>query len=185
MSTKIAHAIRDRILDFAAPFAGRLSHGNTTRHLLWIFITKYRVELNLGHVCVRDIGDMASGALRRRSFRGGLLVWQWMMPIGEESPAVRFCEALAVFYGHVDAVVSTVKVPASGGFLAGAVWERWVKNPGHFFYDDRSFWKVACFKICINVFLLDIYVMIFGEVRLGTTSGLVAVELPIIEALGS
>ena len=29
-STKIAHAIRDRILDFAAPFAGRLSHANTT-----------------------------------------------------------------------------------------------------------------------------------------------------------
>ena len=29
-STKIAHAIRDRMLDFAAPFAGRLSHGTTT-----------------------------------------------------------------------------------------------------------------------------------------------------------
>jgi hypothetical protein len=108
-----------------------------------------------------------------------------MMPIGEETPAVCLCEALAVFYGHVDAVVSTVKIPASGGFLTRAVWELWVKNPGQFFYDDRSFWKIACFQICINVFLLDIDVMIFGEVRLGTTSGLVTVELPIIEALGS
>ena len=128
---------------------------------------------------------MASGALGHRPFRGGLLVWQWMMPIGEETPAVRLFEALAVFYGHVDAVVRTVKIPASGRFLTRAVWERWVKNPGQFFYYDRSFWKLACFQICINVFLLDIYVMIFGEVRLGTTSGLVAVELPIIEALGS
>ena len=128
---------------------------------------------------------MASGALGHRPFRGGLLVWQWMMPIGEETPAVRLFEALAVFYGHVDAVVRTVKIPASGRFLTRAVWERWVKNPGQFFYYDRSFWKLACFQICINVFLLDIYVMKFGEVRLGTTSGLVAVELPIIEALGS
>ncbi len=59
---------------------------------------------------------MASGALGRRSFRGGLLVWQWMMSVGEEAPAVRLCEALAVFYGHIDAVVHTVKIPASGGF---------------------------------------------------------------------
>ena len=128
---------------------------------------------------------MASGALGRRPFRGGLVVWQWMMPKGEETPAVRFCEALAVFYGHVDAVVHTVEIAASGWFLTRAVWELWVKNTGQFFYDDRSFRKVASFEICINVFLLNIYVMIFGEVRLGTTSGLVAVELPIIEALGS
>src|SRR5438045_4614571 len=125
---------------------------------------------------------MTSGALRRRPFRGGLIVWQWMMPKGEETPAVRLCEALAILYGHVNAVVRTVKIPASGGFLTRAVWELWVKNPSQFFYDDRSFRKVACFQICIDVFLLDIYVMIFGEIRLGTASGLLAVELPIIEA---
>src|SRR3954471_17394619 len=128
---------------------------------------------------------MASGTLGHWPFRGGLVVWQWMMPKGEEAPAIRLCEPLAVFYGHVDAVVHAVEVPASGRFLARAIWELWVKNAGQFFYDHRSFWKVPCFQICIDVFLFDIYVMIFGEIRLGATSGLFAVELSIVEALGS
>src|SRR5437763_13695786 len=105
---------------------------------------------------------MASGALGDRPFRGGLLVRQWMMPISEKTPAVRLFEALAVFYGHVDAVVRTVEITASGRFLTRAVWERWVKNPGQFFYYDRSFWGLACFQVCRTVVVLDIYVRIFA-----------------------
>src|SRR5579864_2365059 len=109
-----------------------------------------------------------------------------MMSKGEETPAVSLCEALAVFYGHVDAVVRAVEISTSGWFLTRAVWKSRVKNPGQFFYDDRSFWKLARLQIGINVFLLDVYVMIFGEVRPGTVrSGRVAVVLSIIEALGS
>src|SRR3954465_1894289 len=159
-STKIAHAIRDRILDFAAPFAGRLSHANTTLGtLLWVFVPKHWIELNIGHVGVRDIGDMAAGTLGGRPFRGGFLVWQWMMPIGKEPPAVRVFEALAVFYGHVDAVVRTIEIRASGGVLTRPVWKSRVKNPGQFFYHDRSFREIACLQVCIDVFLFDIYVM--------------------------
>jgi hypothetical protein len=184
-STRIAHAIVIAFSISLLPSLGAQPREYKSRHLLWIFVPKHRVELSIGHVCVRDIGDMASGTLGRRPFRGGFLVWQWMMPIGKETPAVRVCEALAVFYGHVDAVVRTIEIPASGGFLTGPVWKSRVKNPDQFFYDDRSFRKIACLQIYIDVFLFDIYVMIFGEVRLGTASGLVAVELSIIEGLGS
>src|SRR5580700_5164546 len=108
-----------------------------------------------------------------------------MMAEGEEAPAIGIGKALTVFHRHVDAVVCAVEIPASGWFLTRAVWKSRVKNPGQFFYDDRSFRKLACLQISINVFLLDVYVMIFGEVRPGTASGLVAVVLSIIDALGS
>src|SRR5712664_878447 len=109
-----------------------------------------------------------------------------MMPKSEEAPVVSLCKTLTVFYRHVDAVVRAIEVPASRRFLTRAVWERRVKNPGQFFYNDRSFWKLACLQIGINVFLLDVHVMVFGEVRLGTVrSAHVAVVLSIIEALGS
>src|SRR6266436_8433794 len=109
-----------------------------------------------------------------------------MMAEGEEAPAIRLGKALTVFHSHVDAVVLAVKVPASGRFLTRAGWKSRVKNPGQFFYDDRSFWKLTCLQIGINVFLLDVYVMIFGEVRLGTVRSVcVAVVLSIIETLGS
>jgi len=89
-----------------------------------------------------------------------------MMPKSKEAPAVGLCKALTVFYCQVDAVVLAIEIPTSGWFLTRAVWESRVKNPGQFFYDDSSFWKLARLQIRINVFLLNIDVMIFGEVRL-------------------
>src|SRR5258705_7241974 len=109
-----------------------------------------------------------------------------MMPESVVTPAVGLGILLTVFYRKVDAVELTIEIPASRWFLARAVWKSRIEDASQFFYYDRSLWKVACLQIRINVFLLDVDVMIFGEVRLGAVrSGRVAVVLSIIEALGS
>src|SRR4029077_18619151 len=129
---------------------------------------------------------MAARTFGHRFFRGARSIRQWMMPEGEKSPAVGLSEALAVFHRHVDAVVLAVEISTSGWFLTRTVWKSRIKNPGQFLYDDCSFWKLACLQIGIDVFLLDVHVMIFGEVRLGTVRSVrVAVVLSIVEALGS
>src|SRR3954465_2738182 len=107
-----------------------------------------------------------------------------MMSKSEETPVVGVCKALAVFDRHVDTVVRAIEIAASRGFVAGAVWKRRVKNPGQFLYDYRSFRKIACLQVDIDVFLLDVHVMIFGKIRLGTVlSRRIAVVLSIVEAL--
>ena len=128
---------------------------------------------------------MASRTFGRGRFRGGLFYWPSMMPEIEKSPVVSVGKALTVFYCDVHAVVLTVEIPASGGFRPRAVWKSRFKDPGQLFDDDRSLGKGPGRQIGIDIFLFDVYVMKFGEVRLGTASGLVAVELSIIEALGS
>src|SRR6266436_4729260 len=89
-----------------------------------------------------------------------------MMTKGEEAPAVGLSKALTVFHCHVDAVILAVEKPASGRFLARDVWKRRIKNPRQLFYDDGSFGKLAGLQIRINVFLLDVYVVIFGKASL-------------------
>src|ERR1700754_832885 len=101
-------------------------------------------------------------------------------------PAVGIGILLTVFYRQVDTVVLAIEVSTSGSFVARAVGKGRIEDPSQFFYDDRSFWKIACLQIRIDVFLLDVHMMIFGEVGLGAVlSGRVAVVLPIVEALGS
>src|SRR5580704_10782814 len=106
---------------------------------------------------------MAARTFGHRFFRGARSIRQWMMTESEKSPAVGLSKALAVFHRHVDAVVLAVEISTSGWFLTRAVWKSRIKNPGQFFYDDCSFWKLACLQIGIDVFLLDVNVMIFGE----------------------
>src|ERR1700739_2967943 len=126
------------------------------------------------------MGDVASGTFGHGFLSCRLVIRHRMMPKSEEAPAVCLCKALTVFHRHVDAVVRAVEIPASRRFLTRAVGKSRVKNPGQFFYDDRSFWKLACLQIGINVFLLDVYVMLFGEVRPCTVrSGRVAVVLSV------
>src|SRR5580692_8396392 len=96
-----------------------------------------------------------------------------MVPKSEEAPVIRLGEPLAVLHCHVDAVVSAVEITSTGWLLSGAVRKSRVKNPGQLFYDDRSFWKLACLQIGVDVFLFNVYVVILGEVR-----------LPIVEAVG-
>src|SRR4029450_12145760 len=108
------------------------------------------------------------------------------MPKRKKAPVVGFGEALTVFDRYIDPVETAGEIPTPGGFCARAVWKSGVKNPVEFFYNDRSLWKVACFQIGINVFLLYVHVMVFGEVRPGTVCSLrVAVVLSIVETLGS
>src|SRR5215469_4690060 len=103
---------------------------------------------------------MASCTFRRRLFCCRLVIRQGMMAEREETPAIGLGKALTVFYGQVDAVVRAVEESAPGWFLAGAVWESRIKDPREFFYDDRSFRKLTCLQIHINVFLLDVDVMV-------------------------
>src|ERR1700751_1344806 len=91
--------------------------------LLWVFVTKYRIELNPCYVGVCDIGEMASRTFGHRLFRGGLIVGQWVMPEGEEAPAVGLSKTLAVFHRFVDAVELAVEISPSGWFGARAVWK--------------------------------------------------------------
>src|ERR1700720_3062001 len=89
-----------------------------------------------------------------------------MMPEGEEAPAVGLSKALAVFDSRVDAVVGAVEEPASRWFCTRAVRESRTQKAIQFFDDNGSFWKRTRLQVRINVFLLDVDVMIFREARL-------------------
>src|ERR1700752_4028189 len=106
---------------------------------------------------------MASRTLSHRRFRGGLLIWQWMMPESEEAPAVGLRKTLAVFHRYVDAVELTIEKSPSGWFGARAVWKSRIQNPSQFFYDDCSLGKGARLEVGIHIFSLDVHVVIFGE----------------------
>src|SRR5262249_2730675 len=118
------------------------------------------------HVRLRDVGDVASGARRCGSFRGGLLVGSRMMPVGEVAPAVRLREALAVLDGEIDAVQLAVEEAAARGLLAGAIGERWIQDPRQLLDDDRSFRKGASLQIRVDILLLDVDVVELGKVGL-------------------
>src|ERR1700720_3061139 len=88
-----------------------------------------------------------------------------MMPEGEEAPAVGLSKALAVFDSRVDAVVGAVEEPASRWFCTRAVRESRTQKASQFFDDNRSFGKRTRLQVRIDVFRLDVDVMIFGETR--------------------
>src|ERR1700747_2639847 len=92
--------------------------------LLRVFVTQERIELNPRHVGLGDVRDMAPGTFGNRRLRGGLGIRQWVMAEGEEAPAIRIREPLAVFDSRVDAVVGAVEEPTSRWFCTGAVRER-------------------------------------------------------------
>src|SRR5262245_19976334 len=106
---------------------------------------------------------MASPAFVHRRFRSGLCIWQWMMAKGEEPPAVGTGKPLTVFHRNVDPVVLAIEKATSGWFLARAVRENRIKDPGQLFDKYCSFRKRARRQIRINIFLLDVHVMIFRE----------------------
>src|SRR6201998_4182930 len=109
---------------------------------------------------------MAASTFGNRLFRGGLVGGQRVMPKSEEAPAVCFGKPLTVFDGQVDTVVLAIEIPPSGWFGARAVWKGRIKNSSQFFYNDCSFGKGACPQKRIDIFLFDVYMMIFGEARL-------------------
>src|SRR5262245_49252124 len=82
------------------------------------FVAKQRIELNPGHIGLRDVGDVAAAALADRCLGRRLLIRPGMVAEREEPPAVRLREPLAVLHRHVDAVELPVEEPASGWFLA-------------------------------------------------------------------
>src|SRR4051812_15614074 len=109
---------------------------------------------------------MAARTFGRGRFRGGRRIRQGMMPECEEAPSIGLRKALTVFYCYVDAVVLAVEIPASGRFRPRPVWKSRIKDPGQFFDDDRSFWKLAGLEIRIDVLLFYVHVMIFRKIRL-------------------
>ena len=56
------------------------------------------IELNPRHIGFGDKRGVAASTFGHRFFRGGLIVGQWMMPEGEEAPAVRLSKTLGVFH---------------------------------------------------------------------------------------
>src|SRR5262245_16980010 len=93
-------------------------------------VAKQRIELNPGHIGLRDVGDVASAALADRRFRRRLLVRHWVMAKGEKSPSVGLGKSLAVLHRHVDPVELAVEEPASGWFFARSVRKRRIEHAG-------------------------------------------------------
>src|SRR5262249_16488487 len=109
---------------------------------------------------------MASRAFVHRRFCGGLRIWQWMMAEVEEAPAVGIGKPLTVFHRYVEPVVFAIEIATSRWFLARAVRESRIKNASQLLDEHSSFRKRARRQIGINIFLLDVDVMIFREARL-------------------
>jgi hypothetical protein len=109
---------------------------------------------------------VTEGALVCWGFRSRLRIWQRMMPKSEKAPAIGFGEPLTVLDGYIEAVVLTVKKPTSRRFLTRAIWKRRIKNSSEFFYNHRAFGKRTRLQVCIDVFFLDVHMMVFGEIRL-------------------
>src|SRR5262245_66536849 len=86
-------------------------------HLITGRVAKQRIELNPGHIGLRDVGDVAPAALTDRRLRRRLLVRQWMVTEREEPPPIGFRESLAVLHRHVDPVERAVEEPAPRRFL--------------------------------------------------------------------
>src|SRR6185295_5480693 len=102
-------------------------------------------------------GDVTSTALADRRLRRRVRVRQWMVAEGEEPPAVRLRESLAVFHRHVDPVELAIEEPAPGRFLAGAVRKRRAEHAGQLFDDDSSLRQDSGSQIRVDVLLLDVH----------------------------
>src|SRR2546427_6469593 len=108
---------------------------------------------------------MASRTFGHRRLRGRFGIRQWMMAESEEAPPICLRESLAVFDSRVDAVVGAVEEPASRWFCTRAVRESRTQKAIQFFDNDGSFWKRTRLQVRIDVFRLDVDVMIFRESR--------------------
>src|SRR5262249_13027280 len=112
-----------------------------------------------------DVGHVAPAALADRRLRRCLLVRPRMMAEGEESPAIRFREPLAVLHRHVDAVELAVEEAASGWFLAGTVWKSWIAETSQRLHADGSFTNASGLSVRVAVLPLDLDVVILGNSR--------------------
>src|SRR5262245_27051717 len=115
-------------------------------------VAKQWIELNPGHIGLRDVGDVASAALSDGRLRRRRGVRQRMVAEREEPPAVGLGESLAVLHGHVDPVELAVEEPASGWFLTRTVWKDWIEHARQLFHDDRSLGELSGFQIRVDVF---------------------------------
>src|SRR5262249_23515242 len=104
---------------------GYRAYSSGVPDLIASFVAKQRIELNPGHVGLRDVGNVATAALADRRFRRGLRVRQWGVAEGEEPPSVGLGESLAVLHRHVDPIELAVEEPASRWFLARTVRKDW------------------------------------------------------------
>src|SRR5262252_5943777 len=129
------------------------------------FVAKQRIELDPGHIGLRDVGDVTSAALADRRLRRRLLVWQWMVAKRVEPPAIGLGESLAVLHRHVDSIELAVEEPASGWLLARTVWKRRVEDACELFHENGSFGKRSGFQIRVDVLLLHVDVVIFRKSR--------------------
>src|SRR4051794_7476584 len=91
-----------RLLDPPRPHASRCIAAVSSRPAsIPDFVPKQRVELDIGHVGLCDVGDVAASTFARGPLGRRLVVRHRMMPESEEAPVVCTCKALAVFNRHV------------------------------------------------------------------------------------
>jgi len=109
---------------------------------------------------------MAPCTFLNRRFSRGFLIRQRMMPKSKKTPTVRLSKPLIVLYAKVNPVVLAVGISPSRRFCARAVLKSWFKNTSQFFDNDGFFGKLTGLQIGIDVFLLNVDVMIFGKARL-------------------
>src|SRR5439155_17286887 len=127
---------------------------------------KHGIELNPGHIGLGHVAHMTTSTLAGRGFCRRLCIWQRMVSEIKKAPAVGFGKSLTVFNCHIHSVECSIEKSTAGWFVTRAVWESWIKNPSQFFNDHSSFGKGSRFQISVEIWLLNIHVMIFGEARL-------------------
>src|SRR6516225_3036713 len=103
-----------------------------------VAVSKNWIELDPGHVCLGDKGHVAAGALGHRCFFCRFGIRKRVVAEVEEAPAISCGESLAVFHGHVHAVVFTVEISSPRRFGARTIREGGIQDPGYLLYDDRS-----------------------------------------------
>src|SRR5215470_14414077 len=95
-----------------------------------------------------------------------------MMSEIEEAPAIRCCEPFAVFHADIHAVVFTVEISSAGWLRARAVRKGWVEDASQFLDENGPFGKGTGLEVNVQVFLLDIDVVIFGEAGLAVVEAI-------------
>src|SRR6201984_3375042 len=109
---------------------------------------------------------MAVATFGCRGFFSPFSIGKRVMPEVEKSPPVRCSKPLAIFYRYIHAVVFAVEISSTGWVSARAVREGRIAHARQLLDEDGPFGKGTGLEVRVQVFLLDVDMVVFGEARL-------------------
>jgi hypothetical protein len=155
-----------------APYGAEFEKPRNLSLAIPVLVTKQRIKLNPRHIRGCDIANVPPCTFLNRRFSRGFLIRQRMMPKSKKAPTVRLSKPILVLHAKVNTVVLAVEISPSRWFCARTVWKSWFKNTSQFFDNDGSFGKLTGLQIGIDIFLLNVDVMIFGKARLSVVQSI-------------